>query len=299
MCSSDLFTLNKQKVREMDALLIQRHFKDRLGSLRYLGLPASTLTDLSQWKAYFIHFSVVERGQPDKEFIYQHDLMLTAMRIGISQNLSLLRGDLDDILLEGKDSYGNKVQYPFDVVSLDYSGGILYKAPTRASKRPESISKLIEDQSHFNHDFLLFVSTNMDIQDQGEVKSTFNEIERELRKLGIDVSGVTKAYRDHPLLEARLKVFVPYMVRNLSSRWFRCSTFKPIYYNGNKNTRMMHFSFWLTRTDDFVAGKPNNQTIIQLLNLPAFECEDGILKQTNFGIINNDLLDEKEECAEA
>lgn len=284
MCHVDLFTLNKQKVREMDATLIERHFKGTLGNLRYIGLPASTLTDLAQWKEYFNHFSVVERGQPDQEFICQHDLMLSAMRLGISRRLSLLRGDLDDILLNGKDTFGNSVKYPFDVVSLDYSGGILYKTSSGKAKRPESISKLCEEQAHYNRDFLLFLSTNMDIQDQGEVKSTFDEIERDLSKMGIDVTKTTRAYRDHPLLEARLKVYVPYMMRNLSSRWFRCTTFKPIYYVGNKETRMMHFSFWLERTEEAVAGKPNRQTIIQLLDLPVFECKDGNLQQTNFDI---------------
>jgi hypothetical protein len=284
MCSTDLFTHNKQKVREMDAILIERHFRSDLGNLRYIGLPASTLTDLAQWKEYFNHFSVVERGQPDQEFIYQHDLMLSAMRLGISRKLSLLRGDLDDVLLNGKDIFGNPVKYPFDVVSLDYSGGILYKDPTGAAKRPESISKLCEEQAQHNLDFLLFLSTNMDIQDQGEIKSTFDEIQRDLSKIGIDVSRTTRAYRDHPLLEARLKVYVPYMIRNLTSRWFRCTTFKPIYYAGNKATRMMHFSFWLERTDEAVVGRPNKQTIIQLLDLPAFECTDGNLRQTSFEI---------------
>nr|MBC8492814.1 hypothetical protein [Chloroflexota bacterium] len=56
----DIFTPNKQKVREMNLLLIERYFKDRKGDLRYLGLPASIMTDVLQWQSYFQHFSAVE-----------------------------------------------------------------------------------------------------------------------------------------------------------------------------------------------------------------------------------------------
>ncbi len=268
----------------MDALLIQRHFRAKLGELRYLGLPASTLTDLAQWKSYFNHFSVVERGKPGQEYIYQNELILSAMRLGISGRLSLLRGDMDDILLNGKDYHGNPVQYPYHVVSLDYSGGVIYKTQSGEAKRPESISRLFEGQAQFNQDFLLFLSTNMDIQDQGEIRSTLSHIGGELAKYGIDVADIIASYLRHPLLEARLKIYIPYLIRILSSRWFNCRTFKPIYYLGNKETRMMHFSFWLDRTEEFIAGKPNTQTTIQLLDLPAFECKDGDLRETDFDI---------------
>ena len=70
----DPFTKNKQKVRDMDFLLIKRYFETRKGMLRYLGLPASTMADLLQWQEYFKHFSAVERGRPGEEYIYQHNL---------------------------------------------------------------------------------------------------------------------------------------------------------------------------------------------------------------------------------
>lgn len=280
----DMFTPNKQKVREMDGLLLERHFKDRRGDLRYLGLPAVTMTDVLQWQAYFRHFSVVERGRPGEEYRYQHDLMLTAMQHGLADRLKLLRGDMDEILLHSEDSFGNPVLYPFDVVSLDYSGGIIYKNDSGRARRAESIGSLFRQQAERNQSFLLLISCNLDNEDQGEIRAIFSDIERELMKLGIEAHETIQAFLRHELEEARLMVYVPYLIRSLSARWYQCEHFKPIYYEGNRGTRMMHFSTWLKRTAEYVTGRPGRQTVAHILNLPAFHCVDGELYQTDFGI---------------
>jgi hypothetical protein len=280
----DIFTLNKQKVREMNLRLIERYFKDREGDLRYLGLPASTMTDVLQWQSYFRHISAVERGRPGEEYRYQHDLMLTAMQHGLADKLELLRGDMDEILLSGKDDFSNLVLYPFDVVSLDYSGGLIYKNNSGRAKRAESIGSLLGEQATRNQDFVLLVSCNLDNEDRGEIRAVFDDVERALEKLGINASSTIQAYLSHELEEARLKVYVPYLVGRLSATWYQCEHFKPIYYEGNRGTRMMHFSMWLKRTAQYVAGRPSRQTLVHVLNLPAFHCMDGELQETDFGV---------------
>lgn len=282
--AKDLFTKNKQKVREMNFKLIERFFNERKGELRYLGLPAGPLSDILQWKDYFYHYSAVERGQLGEEFRYQHELMLTAMKYGISKSFLLLRGDMDNILLNEGDDFGNSVEYPYDVVSLDYSGGLLYKNDLGKAKRPNSIAKLMESQAYLDQDFLLIISTNMDNEDQGEIKAILSYIGRELKKLGVESGNCIDGYISHELDEARLKIFVPYLLNRLASRWYQCEHFKPIYYEGNRNTRMMNFSVWLKRTKNFVAGRPSRQTLVNILNLKAFNCVDGELQETNFGV---------------
>ena len=280
----DIFTPNKQKVREMNLRLIERYFGDRKGDLRYLGLPASTMMDVLQWQSYFQHITAVERGKLGEEYRYQHNLMLTAMQHGLAGRLDLLRGDMDEILLAGKDDFGNPVLYPFDVVSLDYSGGLVYKNDTGQAKRPESIGSLVEEQAGKNQNFLLFVSCNLDNEDQGEVQAVFVDVERELEKLGLSAHNTIEAYLIHELEEVRLKVYVPYLIGRLSARRYQCEHFKPIYYEGNRGTRMMHFSMWLKRTKDYVAGRPSRQTPVHILNLPAFHCANGELHESDFGI---------------
>lgn len=280
----DLFTVNKQKVREMDTLLINRYLINRKGDLRYLGLPASTLTDLIIWNEYFSHYSAVERGRDEAPFIYQHNLMLTAMKYHLTSKLHLYRGDIDDVLLNGEDEFNSPLKYPFDVVSLDYSGGLIYKEEGGIAKRPDSIRALFTAQAERNADFLLLISFNTDNQDQGEIRKVISNLGRDLSKLGLNVAPVIQAYLDHELEEARLKIYAPYLIKQLATPLYQCEFAKPIFYLGNRNVRMMHFATWMKRTQEYVAGQPSRQTDVLILNLKVFQCSDGELTETDFNI---------------
>ena len=284
VAGKDLFGANKQKVRQMDTLLIDRYFGESKGNLRYLGLPASTLTELMLWRDYFAHFSAVERGNAEAPFIYQHNLVLTALQHNLASRLRLLRGDIDDILKVGTDEFGNSLLYPYDVVSLDYSGGLIYKDESGDAKRVEAIQSLITSQAQCNHDFLLFISINTDNHDQGEIRRVIENIGSDLNNLGLDTSEVIEAYLHHPNEEARLKVYVPFVITQLSSTQYQCEHFKPIFYSGNRDTRMIHFSAWMKRTREYAAGRPSRQTFVRILNLGVFECVDGQISETDFGI---------------
>jgi hypothetical protein len=281
---ADPFTVNKQKVRELNLHLIERHFASCKGQLRYLGLPAESLRDILLWQDYFVYFAAVERGKPNEEYILQHNIELNAMKYGISDKLHLLRGDMDTILLNGRDEYGNLVEYPFDVVVLDYSGGVIYKNASGRSARTESIAEMIRNQAQHDQDFLLFIWCNLDNEDHGEIRRVFADIQRELVKLGVDVESTVAAYLAHEREEARLKVYVPYLIRNLGSPKYQTEAFKPVFYLGNRNTRMMNFSLWMERTVGYTAGRPSRQTLVHLLNLRAFECVGGQVQETDFGI---------------
>ncbi len=278
------FTINKKKVRELNLRLIREHFEKRKGQLRYFGLPGESMRDILLWKEFFSYFCAVERGEPGEEFLLQHNLRLSAFKYGISDKLNLLRGELDNILLRGYDDYNNAVEYPFDVVTLDYCGGVIYKNSTGQSTRASSIGELVRNQALHDKDFLLFLTCNLDNDDQGEIRKVFLDIQRDLNKLGVNADQAIKAYLAHPKKEAQLKMYVPYLIRTLSASTYRCETFKPVYYLGNKETHMMSFSFWMERSSNYAAGRPNRQSLVQLLNLPAFECMDGGLRPTDFDI---------------
>lgn len=284
--TKDPFTKNKVKVRELDFILIERSFKQRKGELRYLGLPASTLVELITWNDWFIHFSAIERGKSGYEFLEQHNLMLTALRYSLSEKLLLLRGELDDVLNNNQDQFENPVSYPFDVVSLDYSGGLVYKDPSGKSKRTQSISNLFSRQADHNKDFLLFISTNFDYGDDGEIDRVLQDIDRELTKIGVLENSTIKSILNNKSKsnEARLKVYVLYVIKSLTARWYKCELYKPIFYLGNRNTPMAHFAFSIKHNSNYVAGKPNLSDIVEILNLPAFVCKEGELTETNFNI---------------
>lgn len=280
----DPFTINKAKVRELDFALIKRFLKHNKGNLRYFGLPARNLIELRAWDSYFCHFSAVERGKKNEGYLEQHNLILTAMQYDLADKLVLLRGEMDEILLRGKDEFHNTIQYPFDVVSLDYSGGLLYKDNHGKSRRIESINQLFSQQAELGKDFLFFISANLDNEDQGEIRLVLKDINRELGKMGVDANRILKQLLDHKIEEARLKIYIPYLIKNLADKWYKCEFNKPVFYMGNRQTRMMHFAFWLKRTPKYSAGKPTPSDIIDILNLPAFSCKAGNLTETNFGI---------------
>lgn len=278
------FTANKQKVRELNFRLIRERFEKRKGQLRYFGLPGEGMRDILLWNEFFLSFCAVERGEPDEEFLLQHNLWLSAFKYGISDKLHLLRGELDSILLKGYDDYNNAIPFPFDVVSLDYCGGVIYKNSTGQSARANSIGELVRNQALHDIDFLLFLTCNLDNDDQGEIRKVFLDIQRDLIKLGVSADQTIKAYLAHPDKEVQLKVYVPHLLRTLSSSAYRCETFKPICYLGNRETHMINFSFWMERSSKYAAGRPNRQSLVQLLNLPALKCVDGDLSPVDFGI---------------
>jgi hypothetical protein len=87
------FTINKQKVRELNLRLIKEYFETRKGQLRYFGLPGEGMRDILRWKDFFAFFCAVERGEPGEELLLQHNLWLSAFKYGISDKLHLLRGE--------------------------------------------------------------------------------------------------------------------------------------------------------------------------------------------------------------
>ena len=214
----------------------------------------------------------------------QHRLLLTDMQTGLSDRIVLLRGEMDEILLNGKDDYQTPVQYPFDVVSLDYSGGVLYKDKSGKSKRVESISRMLGRQADFDKNFLLFISCNIDYEDHGEIKRVLGDFRRELAKIGIDANTAIQRILNHEKEEARLKIYIPYLIKSLSDAWYKCDFMKPIYYLGNRETRMMHFAFWLKRTSKYSAGKLSISDLLEILNLSTLRCHKGKIKETDFGI---------------
>jgi hypothetical protein len=121
------FTKNKQIVRDLQGETIKNRFKGHLGELRYFGLPSDEMKDNIDWNSFLTHVTAVERGDPPDYWKKHHQLMLTAFKEGILGKTVMLRGDIDIIIQNGKDEAGNNIDYPYDIISLDYSGGLLYR----------------------------------------------------------------------------------------------------------------------------------------------------------------------------
>lgn len=279
------FTRNKQVVRDLQLRNIQNRLKDKLGDIRYFGLPSDEMKDVIDWKPLFSEFVAVERGIEPKPWEKQHILMLNAFKNEILLKTRLLRGDIDEIILRRKDEYGNAVDYPFDVVSLDYSGGLLYRNSKNQQYRLKAIRELITKQGEHKKNYLLFISSNLDNCRDGEVIKCIRNIETELVRYGSNAKEIISAFLEHELDEVRLKVYIPHFVNQISALMnYNCETEKTIFYLGNKDTRMMNFRFWLQYDSRTTAPRFPRERLVRIINIPMIEIKDGIDIETVVGL---------------
>jgi hypothetical protein len=279
------FTGNKQVVRDLQCETITTCLASRLGGLSYFGLPSTSLDDVKQWAAFFKHISAVERGEAGREWEFQHDLELEAFRCGLFDKLTLLRGDIDQIILTGKDSNGKPATFPFDVVSLDYSGGLFYTDSQGRFSRIEAIGALVERQSVAKTDFVLLISCNLDGVNQGEVRKSLGNVQTAMSRAGQNAGSVMEHYLNSPHDQARLKVYVPYMVNQFASKArYHCTTQPTIMYSGNLQTKMMAFRFYLNFDGRTAALREPRERVAQIMNTPMINVVDGVQRRTSLDL---------------
>jgi hypothetical protein len=285
MTMSSRFTLNKQAVRDLQSQTIQKFLKDQLGKLKYFGLPSDEMKDITDWQPFFSEFVAVERGVAPDSWERQHLLMLNAFRNNVLSKLILLRGDVDRIILDGRDEDGNTLHYPFDVVTLDYSGGLLYRDTKGHQYRLAAIRELICKQAEHKVNYLLFISSNLDNCKNAEVRKTLQNIKTELLRYGVTANQVIGAYLDHDNDEPKLKIYVPYFVNQVASGVnYNCETEHTILYLGNQDTRMMNFRFCLTYDPRTTAPRFPRERLAQIINSPMIEIKEGKYSETNLGL---------------
>jgi hypothetical protein len=280
------FTKNKDTVRKLQLETIVKYTpSDKRGKLRYFGLPSSALGDVREWQEYFCEFVAVERGEEGREWEMQHDLELTAFRAGISDKIALLRGDIDLVIAKRKDVYGNKVRFPFDVVTLDYSGGLFYRNRQGQLARLAAVSDVIGIQAEKRASFVLLISCNLDQVDHGEMQNTIGNIRTELGRYGVVADTVIDRYLKHERDEARLKIYVPYFVNmEAAKHHYNCETEQVIFYEGNRRTRMMAFRFHLQFDARTQCLRSPRERLSRLLNRPLIEIVGGIPTPTSLGL---------------
>lgn len=275
------FTPNKAVVRRLQRETIEECHAHSLGSLRYFGLPSTALADAIEWKDLFKHFVAVERGETGTEWEMQHDLELTAFRAGLFGRVSLLRGEIDAIIHKKRDTFGNRLRFPFDVVSLDYSGGLFYKDRRGTFTRLRAIEETIQGQAKTKTNFVLLISCNLDAVDQGEVRKTLETIRTELVRYGIASDAVLAAYLKSQREECRLKLYLPFFVNTQASKYhYNCETKSVVVYEGNLNTSMMAFRFCLSFDARTESLRPPRERFNQIFNKPMLQIVGGNASET-------------------
>jgi len=274
---------NKDFLRDSyDRELIKIWYAKKGRSLKYLGLPAWQMLDILSWEKFLSRFTAIEREENQ-----QHLMFLKANVNDVEHRLDSLYGEFDNILLTGRDRYGNTPAWPYDLVNLDYFGGLIYPNLSR----PKALRKLVQNQAAYETSFFMIVTQHLRDRDTAGEKQLFLEELRMMLKSGIhDKSlhpGVDKVidwYLGTQVPDAvRQALYMNFLLKDIGEiEHFDVKCRAPIIYAGTGGSWMMHFA------TDFVI-KPSvghrvasEQTLVEVINLGLREIKDGAFAQSRF-----------------
>jgi hypothetical protein len=268
-------TDNKERIRNEDVELIKKEFVKKKRLLSYLGMPSGEMRDILAWRNYFERYTAVEIDAQER-----NKMMLNAIANKLSDKITILFGDIEEILINGKDKYNNKLKFPYDIVFLDCFGAILYQE----LKRVKAITSLIERQKG-NH-FLLLLTFNIKERKycSQSINTTFDKLEKELSGFYLHddakkkkITEIIDWYKSDRTEEMyRQKLFTPYFIKTMSEeRGFKVHTYPPIFYLGFNNNPMIHFAFKLMPEEEAPTKAVSMQTIFDVMNLNIKEVSKG------------------------
>ena len=230
------FTESKGKVRELNLKAIQRCLGKTDNGWAYFGLPSPTMEDVLSWKDHLRSVDAVERGTPGIEWKSQHELVRTAMLHGI-KGFTRHRGDIDELILSSE-----RLSWEFDIVNLDYTGGITYKDAERHSKRVEALRSLIHKQAQRKKQFFLIITVNDRHHDGGEINRVLAEMIERAGAQHECVERLKTAMADKDQRHAAM-FYTDYIVLGTGQQWFKIEIFRPILYTGKREYRMLNMTF--------------------------------------------------------
>ena len=265
---------NKDHLRRFyDKPLVEAWYKSRGRPLHYLGLPGPEMLDIVEWEPFLGAFSTIERSENQ-----QHFMFLRANVRDLEHRLHSLYGEFDEILVSGRDKYGHTPRWPYDLVNLDFFGGLLYSDLAR----PRALKKLIANQDAHACSFLLIVTCHVRDGDLTGEKALFlDDLEAKLRRdYGAKHSVLDWAawYRSKTTPDtARQSLYLNTLLHDEGeAAGFRVECRTPILYSGTGGAWMLH---WVA-TFEHQAGAHravSSQSLIDVANLGYQELSNGQL----------------------
>jgi hypothetical protein len=259
---------NKDYLRSIyDRQLVREWFQRKGQPLHYLGLPGPEILDVVEWQEFIDRFSTIERLENEP-----HLLFLRANVSDLEHRLHSLYGEFDEILLTGRDKYGHTPRWPYDLVNLDFFGGLLYND----LNRPKALEKLITNQKSYETSFLLIVTYHLrDADLSGEKVSFVEDLHRKMvRDFGTrtDIEQLATWYRAKTTPDAaRQGLYLNTFLHDMGeASSFKVLARQPVVYTGSGGARMIHFA-----TDFYFqkgAHRPtSDQSLVDVINLGYVE----------------------------
>jgi hypothetical protein len=289
--SSDEKALVRQK---WDRPILEALHQESKQPLNYFGLPGPAIEDVLDWRDLLGIVTGVERlrkGAADhEEDLERHRRMHRNVMANDIQQFQLLRGEIEELILQGLDQDGdaprlhrgssrNEMSFGYSLVNLDFLGGIGYRVkkgvPATQSKRGRALKKLFERQQ--GTEFVLLATFN--VRDRvGEellayIHNTRERVEEALRPT-LDWYANRGASEKIYILKAVVPLFVQH---SAEENMFACHAYPPVAYGGTGTATLVHFAFRLTPQDgDLQAFSP--QYAGDLINLPLVTTAGGVLR---------------------
>lgn len=261
-------TANKDTVRRYDKLKIEDLYLKKDRKLKYIGLPSPELNDIVEWKDFLDNFVAIERGEKFDRFTGAHNLLLRARILNLMDKLTLIRGELDEVLMAGNKYGGLNIKYPFDVAFFDFFGGILNKNFNRI----KSLKNFFINQ--VPNDFLLLMTFNLRYKEENEELAVIGKIEKELNGYIQNIDEKEKFlkvinwYKSEETPEQyRQKIFVPYLLREAESSGYKVCSEEPVYYLGYNDSPMIHFVSWFNYEGSHTTRAISDQTLLDIIDL--------------------------------
>jgi len=230
---------NKNFLRSnYDKAIIEHWRKLRETKLCYLGLPGPEMLDIVEWQAYIDQFTTIERLDSA-----QHLLFLKANVKDVEHRLHSLHGEFDKIINTGRDNYNVTPRWPYDLINLDFFGGLIY--PDMARLR--ALKKLIENQSNYRHSFLLIITHDLrDSDSVGEKLSFFDDLGLALERdfgPGRGIQNFVESYKSSTTPDAvRQALYMNWFLReNGEMAQFEVYSRPAVVYSGTGGAKMIHY----------------------------------------------------------
>jgi hypothetical protein len=291
-------TANKKAIRTIwDSPILASAVLRLSRGLAYFGMPGGDIQDVLDWKDLLSVKTCIQRVRKgnvqkdeDLEIIRQmnHNIMINKIK-----DAQVMRGEVEDIIITGFDqdsiaprlssSVSDEIRFGYDLVNLDFLGGVAYKRKTgdnsNALKTPriKAIEELFKRQR--GHDFILLLTVN--------VRDTFgDEPLQYLEEMASrhNSSALSSASSWCKTLEAgmkhhHLRFWLPAWIRELAEMsQFDCHCYPAVMYEGHEHARMVHFAFEFR----YILGRDlrveSTQKLDSVLSLPLMRVEEGVFK---------------------
>jgi len=280
-------TDRKKCVRQLDTNIIKTELKAKDKKLKYFGLPGPDMVDCLTWKEYLQEIIAVEIE--DKYIPYMFN---TACLHKIEGILTVLYGDIDEIILSGQDKNGIKIDplLPFNLVNLDYEGPLSTALGAAYSKRLEALRKLVMMQTEKKvESWLLFVTYNISPYRWREeyvekLFETASKVIDEIRRYNVNIYTSLKQKLNYPyyntssleekveLLTLALSVVVLNTVLKAGKFEIDLDNSFVVTYEGGFNAKMCHIALRLIRCE--VLDTPTQYSqICELITKKTFKLE--------------------------